>query len=98
MVAYRVGSTGIAWACSKFEMYILGHTNVSIKTDHKPIVPIFNSNAVNDLTTRIQRQRLRTLKYSFTVYYVPGKRINRADLLSRQPLSKPDAEDRRLSR
>ena len=89
---------GIAWACSKFEMYILGHTNVTIETDHKPLVPIFNSKAVNDLTTRIQRQRLRTLKYSFTVYHVPGKRNNIADLLSRQPLYKPDAEDIRLSR
>ena len=61
-------------------------------------MPVFKLKTVNDLTTRIQRQRLRTLKYSLTVYHVPGKRNNIADLLSRQPLSKPDAEDRRLSR
>lgn len=89
---------GIAWACSKFEMYILGHTDVTIETDHKPLVPIFNSKAVNDLTIRIQRQRLRTLKYAFTVQHVPGKCNSIADLLSRQPLYKPDAEDRRLAR
>ena len=59
---------------------------------------IFKLKTVNDLTTRIQRQRLRTLKYSLTVYHVPGKHNNIADLVSRQPLSKPDAEDKRLSR
>ena len=41
---------GIAWSCSKFDRYILGHPDVTIETDHKPLVPIFNSKAVNDLS------------------------------------------------
>ena len=88
---------GIAWACSKFEMYILGHPDVRIETDHKPLVPIFNSKAVNDLTIRIQRQRLRTMKYSFTVGHIPGKTNHIADLLSRQPLGKPSQDDVELA-
>ena len=88
---------GIAWSCSKFEMYILGHSNVTIETDHKPLVPIFNSKAVNDLTLRIQRQRLRTMKFSFVTKHISGKDNHIADLLSRQPIGKPTQEDVKLS-
>ena len=89
---------GIAWSCSKFEKYILGHSDVTIETDHKPLVPIFNSKAVNDLTVRIQRQRLRAMKYSFKTVHIPGKLNYIADLLSRQPVGKPDKEDIALAK
>ena len=87
----------IAWSCSKVEMYTLGHPDVTVETDHKPLVPIFNSKAVNDLTIRIQRQRLRTMKFRFMTKHIPGKSNYLADLLSRQPLGKPDMEDNRLA-
>ena len=88
---------GIAWSCSKFDRYILGHPDVTIETDHKPLVPIFNSKAVNDLSIRIQRQRLRAMKYSFTTRHIQGKTNYVADLLSRQPLGRPSVEDRKLA-
>ena len=88
---------GIAWALEKFDMYILGHPDVTVETDHKPLVPIFNSKAVNDLTIRIQRQRLRAMKYAFNNVHVPSKLNCIADLLSRQPLNKPNAYDVKVS-
>ena len=88
---------GIAWSCCKFDRYILGHHDVTIETDHKPLVPIFNSKAVNDLSIRIQRQRLRTMKYRFITKHVQGKSNYVADLLSRQPVGKPNVEDRKLA-
>ena len=78
-------------------MYILGHPDVTVETDHKPLVPIFNSKAVNDLTIRIQRQRLRAMKYAFNTIHVPDKLNCIADLLSRQPLNKPNAYDAKVS-
>ena len=88
---------GIAWPLEKFDMYILGHPDVTVETDHKPLVPIFNSKAVNDLTIRIQRQRLRAMKYAFNNVHVPSKLNCIADLLSRQPLNKPNAYDAKVS-
>ena len=46
---------GVAWACSRFGMYIFGTPDVTIETDHKPIVPICTSKAVNALTAKIRR-------------------------------------------
>ena len=41
------------WACEKFSMYVLGKRFV-IETDHKPLVPLFNSKNLDSLPPRIQ--------------------------------------------
>lgn len=73
-------------------MYTLGHVNVKVETNRKPLISIFNSKTVNDLTMRIQRQRLHTTQYSFTVEHVCGKTNYIADLLSRQPAGTHNVE------
>ena len=60
-------------------------------------MPIFNSKAVNDVSIRVQRQRLHAMKYSFTTRYIQGKTNYVADLPSRQPLGRPNVKDRKLA-
>ncbi|XP_064468421.1 uncharacterized protein K02A2.6-like [Ornithodoros turicata] len=87
----------IVWACDKFRMYVLG-LQFHVETDHKPLVPIFSAKRLDELTPRLQRLRLRTLEYDFTITHVPGKQLFTADVLSRNPLTSNWAEDFTLAR
>ena len=58
-----------------------------ILTDHKPLIPLLGSRALDDLPPRILRFRLRLLRYSYTIQHVPGKQLIIADALSRAPLT-----------
>ena len=60
------------WACEKFSAYILGR-HFEIESDHKPLVPLLNSKALDNLPPRILRFRLRLARYQYTAKHVPGK-------------------------
>ncbi|XP_044764622.1 uncharacterized protein K02A2.6-like isoform X2 [Coccinella septempunctata] len=75
----------ILFAADHFSYYIYGHDNVLVQTDHKPLVNIFRKD-LNKLSSRLQRMRLKLLKYNFEVSYLPGKKMFIADMLSRAPL------------
>ncbi|UYV69913.1 CENPBD1 [Cordylochernes scorpioides] len=57
-----------------------------IETSHRPLVSIFTTKDLNDLTPRLQRYRMRMLQFSFHIFHTPGKELITADVLSRQPL------------
>jgi hypothetical protein len=78
-------ATAVAWACDKFKEFIIGK-RITIQTDHKPLVQILKSKHLDELSPRIQRIRLRLMRYDFEVMYVPGKHLMVADTLSRAPL------------
>ena len=80
------------WACERFSDYLLGLT-FRIQTDHKPLVPLFSSKNLDELPIRVQRFRLRMMRFSFTISHVPGKSLAEADALSRAPCSDPVDED-----
>ncbi len=75
----------ITWACERFEDFLIGK-HFSIETDHKPLVPIFTTKELGNLTPRLQRFRMRMMRFSFDIYHTPGKDLIAADALSRQPL------------
>lgn len=75
------------WACEKFNDFILGK-DILIETDHKPLVPLFGLKNLDELPPRIQRFRMRLMKYSFNICHIPGKDLIIADTLSRAPLRK----------
>ncbi|UYV65455.1 K02A2.6-like [Cordylochernes scorpioides] len=52
----------------------------------KPLVPIFTTKGLNDLTPRLQRYRMRMLQFSFHIFHTPRKDLITADALSRQPI------------
>ena len=85
------------WACEKFNDYILGK-DILIETDHKPLVPLLGTKLLDQLPPRIQRFKMRLMKYSFHIHHVPGKELVTADTISRAPIRKPPTEiDKRLT-
>lgn len=70
------------FACEKFYTYIYGRTDVTIETDHKPLVNIINKPLCN-APARLQRMLMRLQPYSFTLVYKPGRYLYIADTLSR---------------
>lgn len=74
----------ITWACERFSDFLIG-IEFHVETDHKPLVPLLGSKNLDELPPRIQRLRMRLMRYSFTISHVPGKHIATADVLSRAP-------------
>ena len=72
---------------------LLGKT-FEVQTDRKPLIYLLSSRRDLDcLPPRIQRFRMRLMKYSFNIVHVPGKNLNCADALSRAPKSEPTTMD-----
>ncbi|GFN79177.1 Pol polyprotein [Plakobranchus ocellatus] len=79
-------------ASERFSEYILGST-YTIETDHKPLVPLLTTKELYKMPPRIQRFRLRLMRFSPNVIHVSGKQQITADALSRAPASAPSEED-----
>ena len=85
------------WACECLSDYLVG-LQFHIQTDHKPLVPLFSSKHLEELPLRVQRFRMRMMRFQFTIGHVPGKELTIADALSRAPVSKASAADELLQR
>ena len=89
----------IVWCLRKARLFLLGCPNLTLVTDHKPLVKLFGNKELRDfLNPRLLAMKEKTLIYSFNVKYLPGKK-NPADFLSRYPAlrSSPDAADEELA-
>ena len=80
------------WACEKFADFVLGKEFL-IETDHKPLVPLLGSKCLQDMPPRIQRFRMRLMRYSYQIVHVLGKDLTTADTLSRPPLHRSLTKD-----
>lgn len=78
------------WACEKFHRYICGHSQVTLITDHKPLVPLINSKDLDEVPLRCQRLLMRLMKYDVKAEHTPGKNMHVSDALSRSPIQKSD--------
>ena len=83
------------WACERLSDYLVG-LQFHINTDHKPLVPLFSSKNLEELPVRVQRFRMRMMRFRFTISHVPGKELTIADALSRAPVSSPSTADQLL--
>jgi len=54
------------WACECFSDYLVG-LKFSIETDHKPLIPLFSTNIMDELPIRVQRFRMRMMKFQFSI-------------------------------
>lgn len=54
----------VVWACERFQDFVTG-LHIEIKTDHKPLVPIFMSKNLADITPRLQRMKMRMMQFSY---------------------------------
>lgn len=75
----------LTWACERFSDFIIG-LHFELETDHKPLVSLPGGQALDALPPRIQRFRMRLMRYRYTITHVPGKSLTTADTLSRAPL------------
>ena len=84
------------WACERFSGFLLG-LEFHIRTDHKPLVPLFGSKNLEELPVRVQRFCLRMMqfKFKFTISHIPGKSLFLADALLTAMIS--EAVDKDLS-
>lgn len=82
----------MVWACERFKDFISG-IEVTLETDHKPLVPIFMTKPLDELTPKLQRMRLRLMRYKYGVCHVPGKELGMADILPRRPLEDTGNDD-----
>ena len=80
------------WACERLSDYLIG-LKFHINTDHKPLVPLFSTKHLDELPARVQRFRLRMMRFEFSISYVPGKELLTADALSRAPATDPAPAD-----
>lgn len=74
----------LTWAAERLKCYVKV-LDFQFETDHKPLVTLLGKSPVDALTPRAQKFRLRLMRFSFSIGYVPGKQIVTADTLSLAP-------------
>ena len=80
----------VAWALKTSRLFTLGCPNLTIVTDHKPLLGILNERDLGSIKNpRLRRLKEHTLDYSFNIRYCPGKMHLGADALSRYPSKIP---------
>jgi len=83
----------IVHATHKFHFYIYGRP-VKILTDCKPLVGLMSKNIVNVLSPRLQRMKVKLMKYDIKLEYLQGKNMFVADLLSRSYCNDVSSDER----
>ena len=81
----------IVVACRKFHTYIYGRSDVTIETDHLPLIRIMDK-PLHLVPLRLQKMRMRLQQYDFKLIHKPGKDIPVPDNLSRRPLKETRTE------
>lgn len=76
----------VAWCLQKARLFLLGCPNLTVVTDHRPLVRLLGDRALTSVVNpRLFRLKERTLQFSFHIKYLPGKSNTAADFLSRYP-------------
>ena len=71
-------------ACERLADYLIGKTFHN-ETNNKPLGPLLGTKNLDEMPSRLQRLRMRILRFDFTISHVLGKELTTADALSRAP-------------
>lgn len=82
----------VVWATQKFHYYIYGR-KCTVLNDHKPLETLLKKGIHEIPSTRLQRLKLKLLKYNIEYKYQKGKLMHVAYLPSRSFLEESDIED-----
>ena len=83
----------MTWVCERFSDFLVGMKEFTIETDHKPLLALMKTKQLDELTPRIQRFRMRMMRFTYQVVFTAGKNLVTADALSRTPTSAPGKEE-----
>ena len=83
----------MTWSCERFEDFLVGLKNFVVETDHKPLLSLMKAKSLDLLTPRIQRFRMRMLRFTYDIEFVAGKHLATADTLSRAPVAFPGKKE-----
>ena len=73
----------LIWASERFADYLIG-LKYHIETGPKPLVPLLSTKNLEDRPARVQRFRMRMMRFSYAISHIPGKSLCTADALSRK--------------
>ena len=77
----------------KTAYFTLGCSDLTVGTDHKPLISIVNETSLGDIKTpRQQRLKERLMRWNLKAVYIPGKLLGGTDALSRYGVRKPSDE------
>lgn len=63
---------GLTWGCERFKDFLIGR-HFLLETDHKPPISLIGHQALTELPLRIQRFRVKLMRYSYSIYQTPVK-------------------------
>lgn len=88
----------VLFACVKFDQLIIGNAQTVVKTDHKPLINVFNKPLLK-APKRLQHMLLNLQRYNIQLQFVTGKDNVVADAISRapDPIGSDPAEFRKLN-
>ena len=76
----------VVYALHQTRYYIQGCSDLTVATDHKPLIGILNDRSLSDIENRrLLNLKEKTLAYRFTIIHVAGKKNAGADAASRYP-------------
>lgn len=81
----------VVWATKKFHYFIYGK-KCHVLNDHKPLENLLKKGIHEIPSTRLQRLKLKLLKYDIDFKYQKGRLMHIADLLSRSYLNEIDED------
>ena len=65
-----------AWALDKCKLFVLGHQDLVLAVDHKPLLAILGNQELSDiLNPSLMNFKLKSLAYQFKPIYIPGKNM-----------------------
>ncbi|XP_058827893.1 uncharacterized protein K02A2.6-like [Topomyia yanbarensis] len=82
----------ILFACTRFDQLIVGNPKTVIKTDHKPLISLFQKPLLS-APRRLQHMLLNLQRYRLSIEFVSGKDNVVADALSRAPLETESSDE-----
>ena len=82
-------SLAVAWSLEKAKYFVLGHPDLIVAVDHQPLLKLLGDRAMEDIPNpRLFNLKEKTLRYRFSMTFIPGKNNHSADAASRQPASR----------
>lgn len=74
----------ITWALQHWVEFLIG-MRFKVETDCKPLISLFSAKLIDEQPVRIQRFRMRLMRFDFAIGHVPSKLMYTTDSLSRSP-------------